>query len=171
MAVCLNRQIFYVPPVVAGPEPVSCGFWVQEEGPSAAIFGVPLSPPLLQNAHDPQPSSVGGSQADAILIPSDDEFDDLDGRSDTSFKSLDGLLSDARDKQAKVSTLLPTIAMRRSLRLLPWPAQTMNLLQSHRRGRWRRTDQFRHPLHPRHPAVCLCARDRLVVGVTDVPST
>lgn len=98
MAVCLDRQIFYVPPVVAGPKPASCGPRVQEEGPSAAIFGVPLHPPLLQNALDPQPSSAGGSQADAILIPTDDEFDDLDGRSDTSFESLDGLLSEARNK-------------------------------------------------------------------------
>ena len=98
MEVCLDRQFFYVPPVVAGPEPASCGPQVQEEGPSAAIFGVPLSPSLLQNAHDPQLSSAGGSEDDAILIPSDDEFDDLDGRSDTSFESLDGLLSEARNK-------------------------------------------------------------------------
>ena len=58
------------------------------------IFGVPLSPPLPQNAHDPQHSSAGESQKDAILIPSDDELDDkfgdLDGQSDTSFESLDG---------------------------------------------------------------------------------
>ena len=47
----------------------------------------------MQSAQDPQPSSAGGSQADAILIPSDDEFD---GRSDASFESLDGLLSEAR---------------------------------------------------------------------------
>ncbi|KAH6616058.1 hypothetical protein B0J18DRAFT_413371 [Chaetomium sp. MPI-SDFR-AT-0129] len=37
-----------------------------------------------------------GPRADAILIPSDDEFDDLDGRSDTSFESLDELLLKAR---------------------------------------------------------------------------
>ncbi|KAK4098109.1 hypothetical protein N658DRAFT_544685 [Parathielavia hyrcaniae] len=97
MAVCLDRQIFYVPPV-AGPEPASRGLRVQEEGPSAAIFGALLSPSLLQNAHDPQPNSAGGSQADAILIPTDDEFDDLDGRYDTYFESLDGLLSEARNK-------------------------------------------------------------------------
>jgi hypothetical protein len=52
----------------------------------------------MQSAQDLQPSSAGGSQADAILIPTDDEPDDLDGRSDVSFESLDGLLSEARDK-------------------------------------------------------------------------
>ncbi|KAK0718694.1 hypothetical protein B0T21DRAFT_54565 [Apiosordaria backusii] len=52
----------------------------------------------MQSAQDPQPSSAGGSQADAILIPTDDEPDDLDGRSDVSFESLDGLLSETRDK-------------------------------------------------------------------------
>jgi hypothetical protein len=91
MAVRLDRQIFYVPPVVAGPKPASRGPRVQEEGPSTAIFGVPLPPSLLQNTHDPRPGGAGGSQDDAILIPSDDEFDDLDGRSDTSFGSLDWL--------------------------------------------------------------------------------
>lgn len=77
MAVSLDRQIFYLPPAVASPKP--------------------LSPPLPQKAHDSQPSSAGGSQADAILIPSDDEFD-LDGRSDTSFESIDRFLPDARTK-------------------------------------------------------------------------
>ncbi|KAK3365079.1 hypothetical protein B0T24DRAFT_422315 [Lasiosphaeria ovina] len=79
MAVCLDNQIFYNP----GLEPASCGPRVREGGLSAVIFGVPLSPPLPQNAHDPQHSSAGESQKYAILIPSDDElddkFDDLDG--------------------------------------------------------------------------------------------
>lgn len=35
---------------------------------------------------------------DVILNPSDDEFDDLDGRPDTSFESFSGLLLDARNK-------------------------------------------------------------------------
>ncbi|KAK4149901.1 hypothetical protein C8A00DRAFT_46588 [Chaetomidium leptoderma] len=75
------------------------GLRIREGDPSAAICGVPLHPPLPQDAHDPHRGSAGESQADAILIPSDDEFDDLDeGRSDTSFESLDGLLLDARNK-------------------------------------------------------------------------
>ncbi|KAK3312479.1 DHS-like NAD/FAD-binding domain-containing protein [Apodospora peruviana] len=68
-------------------------------GPSAAIFGVPLHLPLLESAQNP-PRGVGTSTDDAILISSDDESDDdLDeGRSDTSFESLDGLLRNARNK-------------------------------------------------------------------------
>ncbi|EAQ84068.1 predicted protein [Chaetomium globosum CBS 148.51] len=81
-----------------GPEPESHGLWVRDGDPSAAIFGSPLHPPLPQDAHDPHCRSAGKSQADAILISSDDEFDDLGGRSDTSLKSLDGLLPDARNK-------------------------------------------------------------------------
>jgi hypothetical protein len=95
MAVCLDRQFFYVPPVVAGPELASRGLLDREGDRSAAIFGVPSHPPLPQNAHDPQRGGAGGPQANAILIP-DDEFD-LDCRSDTSFGSLGGLLPGARN--------------------------------------------------------------------------
>ncbi|KAK0702718.1 hypothetical protein B0H67DRAFT_452976, partial [Lasiosphaeris hirsuta] len=68
--------------------------------PSAAIFRVPLHLPLPQNAHDPPYGGAGTSRDDAILISSDDESDDdLDeGRSDTSFESLNGLLLDARNE-------------------------------------------------------------------------
>ncbi|KAK4206225.1 DHS-like NAD/FAD-binding domain-containing protein [Rhypophila decipiens] len=68
--------------------------------PSAATFGVPLHLPLLENAQHPSRGGAGTSADDAILISSDDESDDdLDeGRSDTSFKSLDGLLQNARNK-------------------------------------------------------------------------
>jgi hypothetical protein len=97
-SVCLDSQFFYVPPVAAGPEPASRSLWFQEGAPSKAIFGAPLHPPVPQDAHEPRRGGTGESQADAILIPSDDEFDDLDGRSDTSFESLGGLLSDARNK-------------------------------------------------------------------------
>jgi hypothetical protein len=45
---------------------------------------------------EPQSGDAGKSQAEVILIPSDDEFD-LDGRSDTSFESLGGLLLDVRN--------------------------------------------------------------------------
>ncbi|KAK4113098.1 hypothetical protein N656DRAFT_642230 [Canariomyces notabilis] len=90
MAICLDNQIFY--------EPASRGPRVREGGRSAAIFGVPLHPPLPQDTHDPQGGSVGGSQADAILILSDDEFNDFHGQPDTSFEWLDGLLPDARNK-------------------------------------------------------------------------
>jgi len=72
-------------------------FRAREGDPSTAIFGVPLHPSLPQDAHNPQ-RSAGEPQADAILIPSDDEFGDLDGRSHTSFESLDGLLLDVRNK-------------------------------------------------------------------------
>ncbi|KAK4209830.1 hypothetical protein QBC37DRAFT_449536 [Rhypophila decipiens] len=66
--------------------------------PSAATFGVPLHPPLLENAQHPSHGGAGMSADDAILISSDDESDnDLDeGRSDTSFESLDGLLQNAQ---------------------------------------------------------------------------
>ncbi|KAK4227047.1 hypothetical protein QBC38DRAFT_444114 [Podospora fimiseda] len=97
MSVSLDNQTFYNPAAATGRKPASRGPRVREGGPSAAIFGVPLSPPLRQNAHDPQCSSAGESQADAILIPSDDD-DDLVGRSDTSFESLDELLLKARAK-------------------------------------------------------------------------
>jgi len=98
MEISLEHQFFYTPPVVARPQPASYGPRAREERPPAAILGVPLSPSPMQSAQDPQPSSAGGSQVDAILIPTDDEPDDLDGRSDISFESLDGLLSEKRDK-------------------------------------------------------------------------
>ncbi|KAM7209934.1 DHS-like NAD/FAD-binding domain containing protein [Rhypophila decipiens] len=68
--------------------------------PSAATFGVLLHLLLLENAQHPSRGGAGTSADDAILISSDDESDDdLDeGRSDTSFESLDGLLQNARNK-------------------------------------------------------------------------
>ncbi|KAK4031314.1 hypothetical protein C8A01DRAFT_21447, partial [Parachaetomium inaequale] len=92
-----TARFFYIPPVGAGLELASRGFRVREGDPSAAISGVSLYPPLLQDGYDPQSGDVGKSQADAILIPSEDEFD-LDSRSDISFESLDGLLPDTRNK-------------------------------------------------------------------------
>ncbi|KAK4221449.1 hypothetical protein QBC38DRAFT_461463 [Podospora fimiseda] len=76
MSVSLDNQTFYNPAAATGRKPAS-------RGP--------------RNAHNPQCSSAGESQADTILIPSDDD-DDLDGRSDTSFESLDELLLKARAK-------------------------------------------------------------------------
>ncbi|KAM7210445.1 DHS-like NAD/FAD-binding domain containing protein [Rhypophila decipiens] len=68
--------------------------------PSTVTFGVPLRLPLLENAQHPSRDGAGTSADDAILISSDDESDDdLDeGRSDTSFESLDRLLQNARNK-------------------------------------------------------------------------
>ncbi|KAM7184498.1 hypothetical protein V8F33_012959 [Rhypophila sp. PSN 637] len=68
--------------------------------PFAATFGFPLHLPLLENAQHPSRGGAGTSADDAILISSDDESDDdLDeGRSDTSFESLDGLLQNAHNK-------------------------------------------------------------------------
>lgn len=43
---------------------------------------------------------LGTSPADAILISSNDEFDDLDGQSDTSFEALDGL---TRKKTSRIT--------------------------------------------------------------------
>ena len=60
-AAYLDNQIFYVPPVAAGPEPASRSLRLREGGPSAAIFRVPLHPPLPQDTHDPQRSSNGES--------------------------------------------------------------------------------------------------------------
>jgi hypothetical protein len=96
MAVSLDRQIFYVPPTAAGPKLASRGFRAQEGDPSIPTSRVPSHPLLPQDVHDPQSGDTGKSQAEAILIPSDDEFD-LDSRSDTSFESLGGLLSEARN--------------------------------------------------------------------------
>ncbi len=95
--ISLERQFFYTPPAAADPKLASCGFRAQERDPSATTTGVPSHPPLLQDVHDSQSGNAGKSQADAILILSDDEFD-LDSRSNTSFESLDGLLQDARNK-------------------------------------------------------------------------
>ncbi|KAH6853074.1 hypothetical protein B0I37DRAFT_32 [Chaetomium sp. MPI-CAGE-AT-0009] len=88
MPVSLDNQTFYNPAAATGRKPASRGPRVRKGGPSAAIFGVPLHLPLLQNVHNPQRGGAGESQADTILIPSDDD----DGRSDTSFESLDELL-------------------------------------------------------------------------------
>ncbi|KAK3933756.1 hypothetical protein QBC46DRAFT_431472 [Diplogelasinospora grovesii] len=95
--VYLDRQIFYTPPVAAGPEPVSRGLLVRKGDPSTAIFEAPLHPPPPQDAHDPRRGCTGKLRDDAVLIPSDDESDDdLDGsRSDTSFPPLDELLAAA----------------------------------------------------------------------------
>ncbi|KAH6612788.1 hypothetical protein B0J18DRAFT_414159 [Chaetomium sp. MPI-SDFR-AT-0129] len=93
--ISLDRQVFYTPAAAAVPKPASCGPRAREERPPAAILGVSLTPSPLQSAQDLQPSSARGSQADAILIPTDNELNDLDGRSDISFGSLSGLLSEA----------------------------------------------------------------------------
>jgi hypothetical protein len=61
MPVSLDNQTFYKPPAATGRKPVSRALWVREEGPSVAIFGVPLYPPLLQDVHDPQRGSAGAS--------------------------------------------------------------------------------------------------------------
>jgi hypothetical protein len=66
--------------------PPSCGGESQAFVPAAAAEGTRFS---IQQRW--------GAQADAILIPSDAEFD-LDGRSDTSFESIDKLLPDAHTK-------------------------------------------------------------------------
>jgi hypothetical protein len=92
--ISLERQFFYTPPAAADPKLASRGFRAQERDPSATTSGVPSHPPLPQDVHDPQSGDAGMSQADAILIPSDDEFD-LDARSDTSFRSLGRPLSEA----------------------------------------------------------------------------
>ena len=98
MAICLNNQTFYKPAMATGPKPGTRGLHVRERGPSAAIFGSPLHPPLPRDTHNPQRRCARVSEADVILIPSDDEFDNLDGRSDASFESLDGPLPDARNR-------------------------------------------------------------------------
>ena len=98
--VCLDNQVFYNPnpPVAVGPGPASRGLLVQKrDSSSPAPF---LSPPPPQDTYDSQHGGAGKSQDNAILIPSDVESDDDldDGRSDTSFESLGGLLLDARNK-------------------------------------------------------------------------
>ncbi len=94
--ISLERQLFYTPPVAAGPKLASHGFRAQERDPSATTSGVPSHPPLSQDVHDPRSGDAGKSQVEAIVIPSDGEFD-LDSRSDTSFASLGRLLSEARN--------------------------------------------------------------------------
>ncbi|KAK4119462.1 hypothetical protein N657DRAFT_684409 [Parathielavia appendiculata] len=99
--VCLDIQIFYNPTVATGPEPASRGPLVRKGKPSAAIFGAPLHPPPpLQDAHDPQHSSAGKSQDNAVLIASGGESDDDldDGRSNASFPPLEELLAVAHNK-------------------------------------------------------------------------
>jgi hypothetical protein len=74
--------------------------------------GVPLHPPPPQDVHDPQRGDARESQADVILISSDDEFD-LDNRSDKSFESLGGLLLEARN--AVQPRRIPSTGMRLDL--------------------------------------------------------
>ncbi|KAK4149623.1 hypothetical protein C8A00DRAFT_37779 [Chaetomidium leptoderma] len=110
----LSNQVSYVLPVVAGIEPASRGLRLREGGPFAPVFGVPLRPPPLQSTHDPPRGSVGDSWDNAISISSDHEYDDDldDGRSDTSFESLDELLrskvksSSASDTDKSVDAVL-----------------------------------------------------------------
>ncbi len=83
-----------------GPEPESRGLLVRKGNPSTAIFGAPSQPLPPQDAYDPQRSSAGNSQDNAILIFGDGESDDDldDGRSDASFPPLEGLLAAAHNK-------------------------------------------------------------------------
>ncbi|KAK3690214.1 hypothetical protein B0T22DRAFT_481390 [Podospora appendiculata] len=86
--------VFYNPLVAAGPSPASRGLLVRKGDP--APF---LPPPPQQDAHDSRHGGAGKSQDNAILIPDgepDDDFDD--GRSDTSFASLDELVAAASKK-------------------------------------------------------------------------
>ena len=96
MEISLEHQFFYTPPSAAGPKLANRGFRAQERDPSTTTSRVPSHPPPPQDVHDPQSGDARELQAEAILISSDDEFD-LDNRSDTSFKSLGGLLSEARN--------------------------------------------------------------------------
>ena len=95
MAICLDRQVFYVPPAAAGPKLASRGSRAQVRDPFATTSRVPSHPLLPQDMRDPQSGDAGKSQVEVILIRDDGEFD-LDSRSDTSFESLGGLLSEAR---------------------------------------------------------------------------
>lgn len=98
MRVCLDNQIFYKHVTATDPKPGSGGLHVRERDPSAAISGSLLHLPLPQDIHDPQPKCSREPEADVILISSDDEPDNPDGRSDASFELLDGLLSDVCNK-------------------------------------------------------------------------
>ncbi|KAK4109348.1 hypothetical protein N656DRAFT_351239 [Canariomyces notabilis] len=155
--VCLDNQIFYNPPVAARPGPASGGLLVQKGDP--APF---LPPPPQQDAQDSRHGGAGKSQNNAILIPDSESDDDFDnGRSETSFTSLDelvaavprilessgvasagiylnlpspGRLSGANmPTQVKVATLFPTITTYQSLGSLVGLAQTMILQTSSNR--------------------------------------
>lgn len=116
--ISLERQFFYVPPAAAPPKLASHSFRAREGDPSATTSGVPSHPPLLQDVHDPRSGNTGKSQVEAIVIPSDDESDP-DSRSDTSFESLGGLLSKARNtvQPARISGT----GMCLDLAFLGWP--------------------------------------------------
>jgi hypothetical protein len=92
--VCLDNQVFYKPLVAAGPGPASRGLPVRKGDP-APFF----PPPPQQDARDSRHGGAGKSQDNAILIPDSESGDDFDdGRSDTSFASLDELVSAASKK-------------------------------------------------------------------------
>ncbi len=67
------------------------------EGPSATTSVVPHTRRPRRMCTILKAVMLGSHRSRSSLIPSDDEFD-LDSRSDTSFESLDELLSGARDK-------------------------------------------------------------------------
>ena len=96
VTICLDRQVFYTPPAIAGSKPASRGLQVRNGNPSTPILRAPLRLPLLQDVHDAQHGSTGESWHDAVLIPSDDEPDDNDhdgSQSEMSFPPLDELLA------------------------------------------------------------------------------
>ncbi|KAK4150401.1 hypothetical protein C8A00DRAFT_18056 [Chaetomidium leptoderma] len=101
--VCLDKQVFYKPPVATGPSSANRGLLVRKRGLSSAdIFAAPFFPPplpLQQDAHDPRHGGAGNSEDTAILIPGDSESD---GRSDMPLASLVELVT-AASKELKSS--------------------------------------------------------------------
>ncbi|RYP31679.1 hypothetical protein DL767_005592 [Monosporascus sp. MG133] len=102
----LDNQIFYTPSLAAGgPKLTSRSVLARDGNLSAAISGaflhkLSLSPPQLQDAHDPRYGGSGASPDDAVLI-SDGESDcgDFDdSRSDTTFPPLEELLTAPRNE-------------------------------------------------------------------------
>ncbi|KAL2144069.1 hypothetical protein VTI28DRAFT_9680 [Corynascus sepedonium] len=106
--VCLDKQVFYKPPMATSPSPTSHRLLVRKRGLSSTdIFAPPFfppPPPLQQDTHDSRHGDPGNSEDTAILIPGDSESDDDfdDGRSDTPFASLEELVAVA-SKELKAS--------------------------------------------------------------------
>jgi len=106
--VCLDKQVFYKPPMATSPSPTSHRLLVRKRGLSSTdIFApafFPPPPPLQQDTHDSRHGDPGNSEDTAILIPGDSESDDDfdDGRSDTPFASLEELVAVA-SKELKAS--------------------------------------------------------------------
>ena len=89
--ISLDNVVFFTPPSATGQKPASRRQvpLVPDKAPSQASSGV--RQPLQQATQDPK-RAAGSSENNAVLIPSDSDSDDEDGRPDTSLPSIEELI-------------------------------------------------------------------------------